>query len=117
MDIPSRFADIYRLHFCPWAGGEPRAGRARVLRSTPPKAGHCKSEGEAMSIPDLTAHAVPYLTIGQLAGYLHVSRRQILKQIQSGSLPAVRLGPRLYRIPVSAAREFERRSVVVAQHV
>lgn len=63
-----------------------------------------------MSIADLKAHPTSYLTVGSLAQYLHVSRRQILKHIHDGTLPAVRLGPRLYRIPVSAAADFERRS-------
>jgi excisionase family DNA binding protein len=68
-----------------------------------------------MSIANLNVHASPYVTVDEVARYLHVSRRQILKQIQAGTLMAIRLGPRLYRIPVSAAREFERRLAVATR--
>lgn len=44
-----------------------------------------------------------FLTVRELATQLRVSRKQIYKLIESGVLPAMRLGPRLYRIPVSAA--------------
>jgi excisionase family DNA binding protein len=70
-----------------------------------------------MPSSDLSSHTCAYLTVGELAQYLHVSRRQILKQIQAGALEAVRLGPRAYRIHVNAARDFERRSLVHAQAV
>jgi excisionase family DNA binding protein len=67
-----------------------------------------------MSDSDLTSHTAAYLTVSELAQHLHVSRRQILKQIQTGALPALRFGPRIYRIHVDAARDFERRSLVHA---
>jgi hypothetical protein len=36
-----------------------------------------------------------------------VSRKQLYKQIEAGTLPAIRLGPRLLRIRTADAREFE----------
>lgn len=55
----------------------------------------------------LESHGEPYVTVGALAEYWLVSRKQIYKQIEAGTLPAIRLGPRLYRIPTERAREFE----------
>jgi excisionase family DNA binding protein len=43
-------------------------------------------------------------TVAELAKRLKVDRKQIYRLIQSGRLPAIRLGPRLYRIPSAAAR-------------
>jgi excisionase family DNA binding protein len=39
-----------------------------------------------------------------------VHRKQIYKQIEAGTLPAIRLGPRLWRIRTADALEFERRA-------
>lgn len=55
----------------------------------------------------LESHGQPYVTVGALAEYWVVSRKQIYKQIDAGTLPAIRLGPRLYRIPTEQARAFE----------
>jgi excisionase family DNA binding protein len=59
-------------------------------------------------ITDLHAHLSPYVTIAALAEYWLVSRKQIYKQIEAGTLKAIRLGPRLLRIRTADAIEFER---------
>lgn len=46
-----------------------------------------------------------FLTVNELAKQLKVGRKQIYKLIDAGALSAIRLGPRLYRIPVTAARQ------------
>jgi excisionase family DNA binding protein len=46
-----------------------------------------------------------FLTVNELARQLKVGRKQIYKLIDAGALSAIRLGPRLYRIPVTAARQ------------
>lgn len=46
-----------------------------------------------------------FLTVNELAKQLKVGRRQIYKLIDAGTLSAIRLGPRLYRIPVTTARQ------------
>ncbi len=46
-----------------------------------------------------------FLTVNELAKQLRVGRKQIYKLIDAGALSAIRLGPRLYRIPVGAARQ------------
>jgi excisionase family DNA binding protein len=63
-------------------------------------------------VRDLASHAAPYLTVGELARYWLVSRRQIYKQIEEGKLPAIRFGPRSLRVRTSDAIQFERRSSV-----
>jgi excisionase family DNA binding protein len=45
--------------------------------------------------------------VGELATYWIVSRKQIYKQIDAGTLRAIRLGPRLFRIRTEDARKFE----------
>lgn len=59
-------------------------------------------------IRDLDSHPTPYVTITSLADYWGISRKMIYKQIDAGTLDAVRFGPRLYRIKTSEARRFER---------
>lgn len=59
---------------------------------------------------DLARHPDCYVTVAQLATYWQVSRRQIYKQIEAGTLEAIRLGPRLFRIRTQAALEFEERA-------
>jgi excisionase family DNA binding protein len=63
---------------------------------------------EPVVIRDLATHSAHYVTVGELAEYWSVSRRQIYKHIESGALDAIRLGPRLYRIRAVAAAAFER---------
>ena len=41
---------------------------------------------------DLRTHVSAYVTVGELAEYWVVSRRQIYRQIQSGELLALKLG-------------------------
>ena len=62
------------------------------------------------SLQNLKSHQAAYVTIGELAEYWRISRKQIYKQIEAGTLPAIRLGPRLLRIRTADAVEFERRA-------
>lgn len=63
-----------------------------------------------MRLQDLQSHPEPHVTVAELAEYWLVGRKQIYKQIDAGTLPAVRLGPRLLRIRTADALEFERRA-------
>ncbi len=63
-----------------------------------------------MPLHDLASHSEPYVTVAELAEYWLVGRKQIYKQIDAGTLPAIRLGPRLLRIRTADALEFERRA-------
>jgi excisionase family DNA binding protein len=58
-------------------------------------------------IVDLQRHTEPYVTTSDLADYWRVSRKQIYKQIEAGTLHAIRLGPRLLRISTAEAIRFE----------
>lgn len=53
---------------------------------------------------DLLTWAKPYVTATQLAGYLDVDRRTVIRMIRTAALPAVKAG-RCWRIPTSAARD------------
>jgi excisionase family DNA binding protein len=59
-------------------------------------------------IRDLQQHPEPYVTVGELAEYWRMSRKQIYKQIEGGTLHAIKLGPRLLRISIAQAISFER---------
>jgi excisionase family DNA binding protein len=61
-------------------------------------------------LQNLKSHQAAYVTIGELAEYWRISRKQIYKQIEAGTLSAIRLGPRLLRIRTVDAIEFERRA-------
>ncbi len=61
-------------------------------------------------IRSLNDHAESYVTTSELAAYWHVSRRQIYKHIEAGTLRAIRLGPRLLRISTAEALDFEKRA-------
>ena len=61
-----------------------------------------------MRVNDLVSHPEPYVTVAELAEYWLVGRKQIYKQIDAGTLPAIRLGPRLLRIRTVDALAFER---------
>ena len=61
-----------------------------------------------MRVHDLQTHPEPYVTVAELAEYWLVGRKQIYKQIDAGTLPAIRLGPRLLRIRTVDALAFER---------
>ena len=63
-----------------------------------------------MAIQNLATHAAPYVSVAELAKYWQVSRKQIYKQIDAGTLHAIRLGPRLYRIKTTEALAFEKRA-------
>jgi excisionase family DNA binding protein len=58
----------------------------------------------------LEANTGQYVTVGELARHWAVSRKQVYKHIEAGSLPAIRLGPRLLRIRVADAIEFQERA-------
>ena len=63
-----------------------------------------------MRVQDLKTHPEPYVTVAELAEYWLIGRKQVYKQIETGTLPAIRLGPRLLRIRTADAIEFERRA-------
>ncbi len=63
---------------------------------------------DAQPLTDLKSHSAPYVTVGALADYWLVSRKQIHKQIEAGALPAVHFSPRVIRIRTSDALRFER---------
>jgi excisionase family DNA binding protein len=65
-----------------------------------------------MALRDLSTHSAHYVTIGELSDYWAVSRQRIYMWIDSGALAAIRLGSRLYRVPIQAAIDFERRASV-----
>jgi hypothetical protein len=60
-----------------------------------------------LKITDLQTHAEAYVTASALADYWGVSRKQIYKQLDAGTLVAIRLGPRLLRISTVEARRFK----------
>lgn len=61
-------------------------------------------------INTLRDHPEPYVTTSELAEYWMVSRTQIYKHIDAGTLRAIRLGPRLLRISIGDAIDFEQRA-------
>ena len=69
-----------------------------------------KKNVRRQSLQNLKSHREAYVTIGELAEYWLISRKQIYKQIEAGTLPAIRLGPRLLRIRTVDALEFEQRA-------
>ncbi|HEY7442938.1 MAG TPA: helix-turn-helix domain-containing protein, partial [Vicinamibacterales bacterium] len=54
-------------------------------------------------IDNLESLKRPYVTVPELAQYWGVSSKHLYKQINAGTLPAIRLGPRLVRIRTSEA--------------
>jgi len=64
--------------------------------------------GSKPTIQSLELHPRPFVTTSELSEYWLVSRKQIYKQIQAGTLKAIRLGPRLMRISTAEALTFER---------
>ncbi len=71
-----------------------------------------KATGGPARIVDLLTHQEPFITVGELAEYWLVSRKQIYKQIDAGILHAIKLGPRLLRISTAEAIAFERRAIL-----
>ena len=61
-------------------------------------------------INNLATHPRPYVSVGELATYWGIGRKQIYKQLDAGTLEAIRLGPRLFRIRTAQALEFERKA-------
>jgi excisionase family DNA binding protein len=56
----------------------------------------------------LQTHPDPYVTTTDLADYWGITRKQIYKQIDAGTLTALRLGPHILRIKTAEAVRFER---------
>jgi excisionase family DNA binding protein len=61
-------------------------------------------------LTDLVAYSGAFVTVRQLAEYWDVSRKHVLKLIDTGDLESIRLGPKTYRVRVQAAVEFEQRN-------
>jgi excisionase family DNA binding protein len=61
-----------------------------------------------MVITNLNNHSASYVTVAELAAYWEVTRQLVYKHIQSGLLPAIRLGPRCFRVRTEDAVAFER---------
>lgn len=59
-----------------------------------------------MPIQELSHHERPFVSVRELSDYWALTRHELYKQIDAGTLPVVRLGPRLYRIRTSDALEF-----------
>lgn len=58
-----------------------------------------------------------YFTISQAADRLEVSHDTVLRLVHAGTLPAVRVSERLYRIPRPALERFESGEQVVRRRV
>jgi excisionase family DNA binding protein len=61
-------------------------------------------------LTDLVEYSGAFVTVRQLSEYWDVSRKHVLKLIETGCLESIRLGPKTYRVRVQAALEFERRN-------
>jgi excisionase family DNA binding protein len=61
-------------------------------------------------LTDLVAYSGAFVTVRQLSEYWDVSRKHVLKLIETGCLESIRLGPKTYRVRVQAALEFEQRN-------
>jgi excisionase family DNA binding protein len=80
-----------------------------------PPARRGTSRERSKAIARLETHDRPYVTVAELAAYWGVSPKQIYKQIEAGTLQAIRLGPRLLRLRTSEARRFERAAKISAR--
>jgi excisionase family DNA binding protein len=58
-------------------------------------------------IEDLRTHPEPYVTVSQLAHYWGISRKQVLRKIDAGTLQAIQLGSRLLHLSTADAIHFE----------
>jgi excisionase family DNA binding protein len=58
-------------------------------------------------IESLDTYAEPHVSLRQLARYWQVDRRTVRKWIESGLLPAKKLGPTIWRIRIEDARAFD----------
>lgn len=55
-----------------------------------------------------------YYSVAEVAQHFNVTRQHVLTLITRGELPAIRMGKRIFRVPVSAVRAFaESRKVQV----
>jgi hypothetical protein len=63
----------------------------------------------AIAIRELNTHDEPYVTVGELAKYWSVGRKQIYRQIAVGTVRATKRGPTLLRIRTPEAIDFEER--------
>jgi excisionase family DNA binding protein len=66
------------------------------------------------AIRRLEEHTEPFVTVAALAKYWAVSRKQIYKQIEAGTLTALKFGPRLLRIRTTEALRFEQDAKMTA---
>ena len=64
-------------------------------------------------ITDLPSHPGKFVTPADLADYCDLALRTIYNHIASGYLPAVRMGNKVLKIPIDAARAYA--SVPAAQ--
>jgi excisionase family DNA binding protein len=87
--------------------GQSDDGTGRYPQSTAAPAEEDHGRETPAELKDLASHPEPFVTTEALARYWCVSRKQIYKQIQDGHLPALRLGPRSFRIAVEDALAFE----------
>ncbi len=56
-------------------------------------------------------------TVAELATRLKVDRKHIYRLIRGGRLAAIRLGPRLYRIPSAAAHALLRAGIIDSETI
>jgi excisionase family DNA binding protein len=61
-------------------------------------------------LTDMRACSSAFVTVRELSEYWKVSRKHVLKLIETGRLEAIRLGPKTYRVRVQTVMEFERRN-------
>jgi len=58
-------------------------------------------------IKSLKYHPAPFVKVSELASYWGVSYKLLHKQIQAGTLRALKLGPRVLRVSTREALRFE----------
>jgi excisionase family DNA binding protein len=61
---------------------------------------------EGRRLTDLTDPDYPYITIEQVAAYLHVSNKTVWKWIGAGSLPAYQFEERITRVKATELQAF-----------
>lgn len=69
--------------------------------------GNKNKKGRVGAISNLQNHPAAFVTASDLAAYWGVSRKHVYKQIEAGTLEALRLGPRSLRIRTADAIHFE----------
>ncbi|MFJ6530896.1 helix-turn-helix domain-containing protein [Streptomyces longwoodensis] len=63
---------------------------------------------------DTTLPQSQYRTVAEIAAILHVSKMTVYRLIDSGALPAIRLGHRTKRVPVEAFEAYRRALLAAA---